>query len=45
MGTAKAIAALDSLKESGDLEYTADTVLFLTEAQERIATPRHALWI
>jgi len=32
-------AALDSLKESGDLEYAADVVLFLTEAQERMATP------
>ena len=31
--------ALDSLKESGDLEYAADVVLFLTEAQERCATP------
>jgi replicative DNA helicase len=38
-GNGKGTAALDSLKESGDLEYTADTVLFLTEAQERIATP------
>ena len=32
-------APLDSLKESGDLEYAADVVLFLTEAQERMATP------
>ena len=32
-------AALDSLKESGDLEYAADVVVFLTEAQERMATP------
>jgi replicative DNA helicase len=31
--------ALDSLKESGGLEYAADVVLFLTEAQERMATP------
>ena len=38
-GNGKGTAALDSLKESGDLEYTADTVLFLTEAHERIATP------
>ena len=38
-GNGKGTAALDSLKESGDLEYTADTVLFMTEAQERIATP------
>jgi hypothetical protein len=32
-------SALDALKESGDLEYAADVVLFLTEAQERCATP------
>jgi len=32
-------AALDSLKASGDLEYAADVVLFLTEAQEQRATP------
>jgi replicative DNA helicase len=38
-GNGKGSAALDSLKESGDLEYAADVVLFLTEAQERIATP------
>ncbi len=38
-GNGKGTAALDSLKESGDLEYTADAVLFMTEAQERIATP------
>jgi len=38
-GTGKGSAALDSLKESGDLEYAADVVLFLTEAQEHIATP------
>ena len=38
-GTGKGSAALDSLKESGDLEYAADVVLFLTEAQERLATP------
>mgnify|MGYP001465417166 CR=1 FL=1 len=38
-GTGKGSAALDSLKESGDLEYAADVVLFLTEAQERVATP------
>jgi replicative DNA helicase len=38
-GTGKGSAALDSLKESGDLEYAADVVLFLTEAQERMATP------
>jgi replicative DNA helicase len=38
-GTGKGTAALDSLKESGDLEYAADVVLFLTEAQERLATP------
>ena len=25
--------------ESGDLEYATDVVLFLTEAQERMATP------
>jgi len=38
-GNGKGSAALDSLKESGDLEYAADVVLFLTEAQERGATP------
>jgi replicative DNA helicase len=38
-GTGKGSAALDSLKESGDLEYAADVVLFLTDAQERMATP------
>jgi replicative DNA helicase len=38
-GNGKGTAALDSLKESGDLEYAADVVLFLTEAQERCATP------
>jgi len=32
-------AALDSLKASGALEYAADVVLFLTEAQEQRATP------
>jgi replicative DNA helicase len=38
-GSGKGSAALDSLKESGDLEYAADVVLFLTEAQEHRATP------
>jgi len=38
-GNGKGTAALDSLKESGDLEYAADVVLFLTEAQEPLATP------
>jgi replicative DNA helicase len=38
-GTGKGSAALDSLKESGDLEYAADVVVFLTEAQECTATP------
>jgi replicative DNA helicase len=38
-GTGKGSAALDSLKESGDLEYAADVVVFLTEAQEYTATP------
>ena len=38
-GNGKGSAALDSLKESGDLEYAADVVLFLTEAQECMATP------
>lgn len=31
-------AQLDSLKESGDLEYAADSVLFLTPSRERSAT-------
>jgi replicative DNA helicase len=38
-GNGKGVAALDSLKESGDLEYMADVVLFLTEAPERQARP------
>jgi replicative DNA helicase len=38
-GNGKGSAALDSLKESGDLEYAADVVVFLTEAQEYTATP------
>src|SRR5437867_6267533 len=38
-GNGKGTAALDSLKESGDLEYAADVVLLLTEAQEHCATP------
>jgi replicative DNA helicase len=38
-GNGKGTAALDSLKESGDLEYAADVVLFLTEAHERGALP------
>jgi replicative DNA helicase len=38
-GNGKGSAALDSLKESGDVEYAADVVVFLTEAQERMATP------
>jgi len=38
-GNGKGTAALDSLKESGDLEYAADVVLFSTEAQELMATP------
>ncbi len=43
-GNGKGSAALDSLKESGDLEYAADVVLFLTEAKERQATaPARAL--
>jgi replicative DNA helicase len=37
-GNGKGVAALDSLKESGDLEYAADVVLFLTEALDRQAT-------
>ncbi|MEE8303638.1 MAG: DnaB-like helicase C-terminal domain-containing protein, partial [Candidatus Tectomicrobia bacterium] len=43
-GNGKGSTALDSLKESGDLEYAADVVLFLTEAKERQATaPARAL--
>ena len=40
-GNGKGAAALDSLKESGDLEYAADAVLFLTAANldERHAIP------
>ncbi len=32
-------ASLVSLKESGDLEYSADTALFLVEAEKRVVTP------
>jgi replicative DNA helicase len=32
-------AKLVSLKESGDIEYSADTALFLVEAEKRTATP------
>ncbi len=38
-GNGKGTAALDSLKESGDLEYMADVVLFLTEPLERQSRP------
>lgn len=38
-GNGKGTPALDSLKESGDLEYAADVVIFLTPAKERQATP------
>jgi replicative DNA helicase len=38
-GNGKGSAALDSLKESGDLEYAADVVVFLTEVQEHMAMP------
>lgn len=37
--TGQGSANLTSLKESGDLEYSADTVIFLVEAQKRPATP------
>jgi replicative DNA helicase len=37
-------ARMDTLKESGDLEYSADAVAFLTESEERMATaPARAL--
>lgn len=36
-GNGKGAAALDSLKESGDLEYMADVVMFLTPARDRQA--------
>jgi replicative DNA helicase len=39
-GHGKGAAALDSLKESGDLEYAADAVLFLTAAD---ATEQHVV--
>ena len=38
-GTGGGSAALDSLKESGDLEYGADAVLFLRPNEERPAAP------
>ena len=38
-GGGKGAAALDSLKESGDLEYSADVILFLTQDEKRPTTP------
>lgn len=38
-GDGKASSNLATLKESGDLEYTADVVLFLTPSEKRTATP------
>lgn len=38
-GGGKGKAALDSLKESGDLEYAADVVMFLTGSDERSVFP------
>jgi replicative DNA helicase len=38
-GKGNGAAALDSLKESGDLEYSADVVLFLTHDKEQLMTP------
>ena len=38
-GTGGGSAALDSLKESGDLEYAADSVMFLTDDAKTHATP------
>lgn len=38
-GSGKGKATLDSLKESGDLEYAADVVMFLTGSDERTAMP------
>jgi replicative DNA helicase len=38
-GRGKGTPALDSLKESGDMEYAADVVLFLTLASEGKAMP------
>ena len=38
-GKGNSAAALDSLKESGDLEYSADVVLFLTHDKEQLMTP------
>jgi replicative DNA helicase len=35
----KGAASLDSLKESGDLEYMADVAMFLTQAEDRPVTP------
>jgi replicative DNA helicase len=35
----KGAASLDSLKESGDLEYMADVAMFLTQAEGRPVTP------
>lgn len=38
-GGGKGKATLDSLKESGDLEYAADVVMFLTGSDQRPVTP------
>jgi replicative DNA helicase len=38
-GNGKGAAGLDSLKESGDLEYCADSVFFLTPGEEGRAIP------
>ncbi|KAF0250412.1 MAG: hypothetical protein FD167_191 [bacterium] len=38
-GSGKGKATLDSLKESGDLEYAADVVMFLTGSEQRPVTP------
>ncbi|HMW03407.1 MAG TPA: DnaB-like helicase C-terminal domain-containing protein [Acidobacteriota bacterium] len=42
-GEGKGKAALDSLKESGDLEYTADVVMFLTASDRRVNKPARAI--
>jgi replicative DNA helicase len=36
-------AALDSLKESGDLEYSADSVLFLKRSERAVQDPARAV--
>jgi replicative DNA helicase len=42
-GAGRGSAQIDSLKESGDLEYSADSVIFLHQAERTAAPPAIAL--